>query len=113
MARMTVETLHPDIVKSEALSQRKSLEVIDPSPGIFGNTPIEGLVTVIYECECRYNMHLGIPHTHAALYGPRILQFANDCKVCLKDKWSNHGGHEYTPIGVESTDPDHYELYAD
>lgn len=114
LARMTLETLHPAIAKSEAGVGRKVVKVIDPSPGLFGGKPIDGLVGIEYECNGECGMKLAPnPHTHGALYGPHIIQWADDCAICLKSKWKKHDGHEYSPIGEEKVEMGTYELYAD
>ena len=32
--------------------------------------PIEGLVTIVYECRCEWHPILPQPHSHQALFGP-------------------------------------------
>ena len=68
---MTPETLHPDIERDLREMGRTAVEVIDPSPGLFGENPIPGLVRVLYECSCDVFPSLPLPHTHDALYGPK------------------------------------------
>jgi hypothetical protein len=73
-ARQTLETLHPDIVRSEAEAERRTVTVTDPAPGIWGGEPVEGLVGIEYACRCSYFPALprneAGEHTHGALYGP-------------------------------------------
>ena len=38
--------MHPDIERSEKAAGRVTVEVIDPSPGLWGGEPVPGLVTV-------------------------------------------------------------------
>ena len=119
---MTIDALHPDIVRSER--GRETVGVIDPSPGLFGGDPVEGLVTVAYACppgarcgghgcDCEWHAHPEDRHTHHALYGHQTIHFADDCAECGKFKHSPRDGHEYSPRGVEEIDSSHYELYAD
>jgi hypothetical protein len=65
--------LHPDIERDLRNSGREVVEVIDPSPGLWGGDPVPGLVTIVYQCPDP--THSGYinqgPHTHHALYGPR------------------------------------------
>jgi hypothetical protein len=95
MTRQSIDNLHEDITKVVLDAQAaghygKVLEVVDPSPGMWGGEPIEGLVTVVYECSCGYHPQLPMPHSHHALFGP----------TDEKDR------KEGEPV-------DHYSLYAD
>lgn len=94
---MTVGNLHPDIQRdNDASGGRKIIQVIDPSPGIFGGKPIEGLVTLVYECEDVWchpgvtpdtfsaNIPRGV-HTHHALYGPKDEKSAESGYTCYAD----------------------------
>lgn len=92
--RQSIDNLHDDIVKSVLESQAKGiygkvLEVVDPSPGIWGGEPVEGLVRIVYECSCTWTDLPGV-HSHHALFGP----------VDEKDRQPGE------PV-------DHYTLYAD
>lgn len=75
--------LHPHIAADLEKMGRKPIEVIDPSPGLWGGDPVPGLITIVYECRamncapgCReIDGHTSHPlvtegHTHHALYGP-------------------------------------------
>ena len=70
---MSKPPLHPDIQRDLDKMGRKTVEVIDPSPGLWGGDPIPGLVTVVYECpdgsRCPVTVQ-PFTHTHHALYGP-------------------------------------------
>jgi hypothetical protein len=68
---VTPTTLHPDIKADMEKMGRRAVEVIDPSPGLWGGDPIPGLVTVVYACSCDTFPSMGPDHTHHALYGPR------------------------------------------
>jgi len=77
---LTVDTLPPEIVRSEG--DRKTFAVLDPSPGLWGGEPVEGLVTIAYICngscgnssgcekDCTWHGKPEVGHTHHALYGP-------------------------------------------
>jgi hypothetical protein len=74
--RQSIDNLHDDItaVVLDAQSRGqygKVLDVIDPSPGIWGGEPVEGLVTIVYECSCDWHPRLSNPHSHKALFGPK------------------------------------------
>ena len=109
----TSPPLHPDIVAAERRSPHgKIVEVINPSPGLWGGEPIDGLVTLVYECSDEHPPYK--PHTHHALYGPRIVSFPDSCRHCGKIKmWCEGKDHEYEAIGHEVIDREHMELYAD
>jgi hypothetical protein len=110
---MTLATLHPDILQEVEESGRKPVEVIDPSPGLWGGEPIPELVTVVYECNCESEYKIGEHSpTHHMLFGPRILRFSDTC-VCGLGKYRKHINHEYEPGYCEVTMPDTYVLYAD
>lgn len=70
---LRLDNLHPDIKADlEKVGNRKPVEVIDPSPGLWGGDPVPGLVTIVYECldlTCPFRKHKTV-HTHHALYGP-------------------------------------------
>lgn len=84
IVRQSIDDLHDDITKVVVEAQRhkqygKVLEVIDPSPGLWGGDPVEGLVTIVYECSMPIErMHGGADHPaaapgkhcHHALFGP-------------------------------------------
>lgn len=95
LVRQSIDNLHDDITRSVVEDKRKVLEVIDPSPGIWGGDPVEGLVTIVYECGCNFagaehpNAAPG-KHAHHALYGPT-------------DERDRQPGEAV----------DHYSLYAD
>ena len=67
---MKLDNLHPDIKSDLEKMGRKPVEVIDPSPGLWGGEPRPGLVSILYECRCNDFTHLPPVHTHQALYGP-------------------------------------------
>ncbi len=94
--RMTVDNLHPDIRKDNDAIGRKVVEVIDPSPGVWGGDPIEGLVTLVYECNDTWCHHDVTPatfsanvdrgkHTHHAIYGPKDEKSAESGYTCYAD----------------------------
>lgn len=67
----TNRKLHPHIKADLERMNRKPVEVIDPSPGLWGGEPVPGLVTVVYACDGFEGCPQGCtPHTHHALYGP-------------------------------------------
>ena len=66
----TLETIHPDIRADLDGAGRVPVEVIDPSPGLWGGEPVPGLVTIVYVCSCE---DFPKSHTHHALYGPRLV----------------------------------------
>jgi hypothetical protein len=66
-----IAELHPDIRADLDRMGRRAVDVIDPSPGLWGGDPVQGLVTVVYACSCRHFPDLERLHTHHALYGPR------------------------------------------
>jgi hypothetical protein len=72
--RCQLMKLHPDISADLEKMGRKPVEVIDPSPGLWGGDPIPGLITIVYECPdgnyCIPGATMGATHTHHALYGP-------------------------------------------
>lgn len=110
-----IETLHPDIAAAERQYPHGPIvEVIDPSPGMFGGEPINGLVTLVYQCvNDEWHKDLA-PHTHQALYGPEIVHFADSCKTCGKlEKYFKHEDHTFEAYGKEVLDMNHRTLYAD
>ena len=80
--RQSIDNLHDSITEDvlRQKPQRIVVDVIDPSPGVFGGEPMEGLVTVVYECHCEWangcqddhpeHRRANSGHTHHALYGP-------------------------------------------
>lgn len=99
---------YPDIERSEREAGRTVAQIIDPSPGLWGGDPVPGLVTVEYACSgehCqptydpetfeRTGYTPRAPHTHQALYGPRVH---------FPDGWRG--------APVPTGEPG-YELYAD
>jgi len=89
--RQSIDNLHDDITQDILESKRVVVDVIDPSPGIWGGDPIEGLVTVVYRCPgepcCAPVSRNSVHH---ALYGP------------TDEDWTPDKG----PV-------EHYSLYAD
>jgi hypothetical protein len=112
---ISLDTLHPDIAKAEQDYPHGPIkEVIDPSPGLWGGEPIDGLVTLIYVCSRNACGNLIEGHTHHALYGPVIVHFADSCKVCGKlEKYYKHEDHIFEAYGEEVLDMEHRTLYAD
>lgn len=115
---MTLDTLHPDITRIVTESKRKALSIIDPSPGLWGGDPIEGLITIVYQCDCDPKYRSLQPgHTvnseHHMLFGPRVIHFSDDCKNCGQSRYRKHEGHTYEEMGKEELDREHYTLYAD
>lgn len=108
--RMTLENLHPDIINSEKMAGRKTVGVINPSRGLFGEKEEEDLVDIIYECNMDW-CKIPRPHTHQALYGPKLIHFSDDCINCGQSKYRNCAC--YSPRGEEELDRRHYTLYAD
>lgn len=74
--RQSIDNLHETITRSVLYAQKqgsygKVVNVIDPSPGLFGGNPIEGLVTVEYACPWeKSKCSVQHDHTHQALFGP-------------------------------------------
>jgi hypothetical protein len=84
IVRQSIDNLHDSITEVVVDAQKSGfygrvLEVIDPSPGLWGGAPVEGLVTIVYECAMPVDrMHGGAEHPaaapgrhcHHALFGP-------------------------------------------
>jgi hypothetical protein len=85
--RQSIDNLHNSITQDVLDMKRIVVDVIDPSPGLFGGDPVEGLVTIIYKCsykpepefdnwmckgcECTNHKQPTSGHAHHALYGPQ------------------------------------------
>lgn len=76
--RQSIDNLHDDITEDVLAQKQIVVDVIDPSPGIWGGDPVEGLVTVVYQCHCEWSKGCDDEHkrpesghTHHALYGPK------------------------------------------
>lgn len=110
---MSLDNLHPDIIESEAKIGRKTVGVINPSPGLWEDGPLyDDLITIVYECNLSTCSRAGAAnHTHHALYGPKMLHFSDDCINCGKSKYNYCVCYE--PRNIEQVDKNHYTLYAD
>lgn len=72
---MTIETVHPDILKNEKEIGRWEgpighvVEIRDPGEGVWG-TPEPGLIDVHYKCTQVTEWHNCFGSIHIATYGP-------------------------------------------
>lgn len=112
----TMDNLHPDIIESEMQRRSKGysdriVSVTDPSIGILGDTPEDGIVNVEYNCTDKNCSQYPKPHTNLATYGPEIIHSYDDCKNCGVSRWRFCACYE--PRNEEELDWSHFELYGD
>jgi hypothetical protein len=116
--RYSIDNLHDDIAQSEIERMisgysRKVVEVIHPGKGM-GDSPNENLVDIVYECSGKGCSNQRMGHTHGAVYGPEILAFHDECKICGKAHYHHsRENHDWIRERENEYDFDHFTLYAD